>query len=301
MSALTTDDLLYESPLVHQLVSAPASSQFLDISVDAMTRDDLTGMIAEGIGTNQKWLIANHNLHSLYLFHKEHLSYNNPLLGGYFRRAKHTHIDGMSLVGLARMYGYALRREHRIAYIDWLPEFLELAAHEQWRVFYLGSAPGVIDRGVSRLRDKFPGLIIAGHHGYFNVEKYCDENRRVLAGIADFAPHLLMVGMGMPRQERWIEENFNDITANVMLSSGATLDYIAGTIPTPPRWMGRLGLEWAFRLASEPKRLSSRYLVEPWSVLKLVLQDATGCRVSNPTWIARNEVNSHGQRCTYQS
>jgi N-acetylglucosaminyldiphosphoundecaprenol N-acetyl-beta-D-mannosaminyltransferase len=99
------------------------------------------------------------------------------------------------------------------------------------------------------------------------------ENKSVLQQIADFQPHLLMVGMGMPRQELWIEANLNAIQANVILATGAVLDYVAGVIPTPPRWSGPLGLEWAFRLASEPKRLTPRYLIEPWTILRVIARD----------------------------
>jgi N-acetylglucosaminyldiphosphoundecaprenol N-acetyl-beta-D-mannosaminyltransferase len=83
-----------------------------------------------------------------------------------------------------------------------------------------------------------------------------------------------MVGMGMPRQEYWTQENFQQREAQVILSStGAALEYIAGAAPTPPRWAGRIGLEWMFRLAHEPRRLFSRYLIEPWYILLLLLMD----------------------------
>ena len=78
----------------------------------------------------------------------------------------------------------------------------------------------------------------------------------------------------MPRQEFWTQENFARLDAHVILSSsGAALEYIAGAAPTPPRWAGRIGLEWIFRLAHEPRRLFSRYLIEPWYILLLLLVD----------------------------
>jgi len=77
----------------------------------------------------------------------------------------------------------------------------------------------------------------------------------------------------MPRQEHWVIENFENIHANVILTAGACFDYIAGVIPTPPRWMGWLGLEWLYRLLSEPRRLAKRYLLEPWALLPLAIMD----------------------------
>jgi N-acetylglucosaminyldiphosphoundecaprenol N-acetyl-beta-D-mannosaminyltransferase len=73
----------------------------------------------------------------------------------------------------------------------------------------------------------------------------------------------------MPRQEHWIADNLDDLAANAILTAGAAMDYVAGVVPTPPRWMGSAGLEWIFRLFHEPRRLWRRYLVEPWFVLRL--------------------------------
>lgn len=88
----------------------------------------------------------------------------------------------------------------------------------------------------------------------------------------------------MPRQEKWIQQNRNDIDANVILPSGATLDYVAGTKRMAPRWMGVLGLEWAFRLATEPRRLAYRYLVEPWGFLSAAIRNnlETSREVTSP-------------------
>jgi N-acetylglucosaminyldiphosphoundecaprenol N-acetyl-beta-D-mannosaminyltransferase len=110
-------------------------------------------------------------------------------------------------------------------------------------------------------------------HGYFDANPESQENERVLNAIEAYKPHILMVGMGMPRQEYWIQQNLKRLCANVILPAGAAIDYVAGAVPTPPRWAGRLGLEWAFRLTAEPQRLWRRYLVEPWSILGVVAQD----------------------------
>ena len=85
----------------------------------------------------------------------------------------------------------------------------------------------------------------------------------------------------MPRQEYWTQENFAQLDAHVILSStGAALEYVADAAPTPPRWAGRIGLEWMFRLAHEPRRLFSRYLIEPWYILLLLLMDYPRSRLA---------------------
>lgn len=251
----------------------PGTARFLGISVQPMTMAALTDTVIETVSTNQKCVIANHNMHSLYLFHKEVAEGPDGPFQRYFSRAHRTHIDGMSIVLLARLYGHAAGPIHRIGYTDWLPSLMASAVEKNWRVFYLGSAPRVVDTGAAILRERHPGLQIDCHHGYFDVDPKGSENKRVLQQIADFQPHLLMVGMGMPRQERWIDANRDAIRANAILATGAVLDYVAGVIPTPPRWSGPLGLEWAFRLAAEPRRLASRYLIEPWTLLRVIARD----------------------------
>jgi N-acetylglucosaminyldiphosphoundecaprenol N-acetyl-beta-D-mannosaminyltransferase len=251
------------------------TARFLGISVQPMTMAALTDTVIERVSTNQKSVIANHNMHSLYHFHKEVAEGPDGPFQRYFSRAHHTHIDGMSIVLLARLYGQPAGRIHRVGYTDWLPSLMASAVEKRWRVFYLGSAPRVVDIGATNLRERHPGLQIEYRHGYFDMDPEGSENKNVLQQIADFQPHLLMVGMGMPRQELWIEANLDAIQANIILATGAVLDYVAGVIPTPPRWSGPLGLEWAFRLAAEPRRLAFRYLIEPWTLVRIILRNLT--------------------------
>jgi N-acetylglucosaminyldiphosphoundecaprenol N-acetyl-beta-D-mannosaminyltransferase len=245
----------------------PGEVSFLSISIDPTTISNLMALVASRIERQEKCVIAHHNLHSLYLFHRE------ARFRAFYRDAEWTHIDGMPLVALARLYGHRVKREQRVTYVDWIGPLMEDAARKQWRVFYLGSAPGVAETGGARLRQRHQGLQIQTMHGYFDAAPSSRENARVLNAIAEYKPHVLMVGMGMPRQEYWIHENFARLHANVILPCGAAIDYVAGAAYTPPRWAGRVGLEWAFRLAAEPRRLWRRYLLEPWSVLGVVVKD----------------------------
>jgi N-acetylglucosaminyldiphosphoundecaprenol N-acetyl-beta-D-mannosaminyltransferase len=146
------------------------------------------------------------------------------------------------------------------------------AERQGWRVFYLGSKPGVAERGADIFRGKFPNLQLCTAHGYFRADPESSENRKVLDWINDFQTDILMVGMGMPRQEYWILDNLGHIEANVVISVGACMDYFSGEKPTAPRWMGPLLLEWVYRLFSEPRRLWKRYLLEPWFILGWMLR-----------------------------
>nr|WP_322511286.1 WecB/TagA/CpsF family glycosyltransferase [Chloroflexus sp.] len=235
----------------------------LNVTVDPLPVALLNQSIATAIAQQERWIIAHHNLHSVYLYQRD------PKMRAFYERAHIIHIDGMPLVYWARVLGYPVRREQRVTYVDWVHPLMAAAAEGGWRIFYLGGKPGVAAQAAERLRQRYPPLQIGTHHGYVQPA----DNATVLAEIAAFQPHVLMVGMGMPRQEHWILANLDHLTANAILTAGACFDYVAGAIPTPPRWMGRAGLEWLYRLYSEPSRLAKRYLLEPWALLPLMVND----------------------------
>jgi N-acetylglucosaminyldiphosphoundecaprenol N-acetyl-beta-D-mannosaminyltransferase len=189
----------------------------------------------------------------------------------FYSNARYIHIDGMSIVFLGKLFGLPLKREHRTTYADWFWSIVEQAHSNNWRIFYLGSKPGVAEIGAQKISDKYPGIRVATHHGYFNTSNSSSDSEGIVEIINDYKPHILMVGMGMPRQELWLADNLKHLSANILLPSGAAIDYLAGEVPTPPRWSGKLGLEWLFRLLAEPKRLGYRYLIEPIFILRLLI------------------------------
>ena len=91
--------------------------------------------------------------------------------------------------------------------------------------------------------------------------------------MAEIKPDLVIVGMGMPRQEKWLYENKDKLQAGVIITCGAAMEYFAGTVKTPPRWMGRSGMEWLFRFVENPKKFWFRYMIEPWFALWLLARD----------------------------
>jgi N-acetylglucosaminyldiphosphoundecaprenol N-acetyl-beta-D-mannosaminyltransferase len=238
----------------------------LGVKVNLLNMDQLNSLITEAVAKNLKWVIANHNLNSLYIFHHDYV------MRDFYKIANYVHIDGMALIFLGKLLKLPFKRKHRVTYADWIWMLMEQAVKEGWRILYLGSKPGVADRGAEILRNKYPGLKIATEPGYFSAY---NENHLVIDKIKVYNPDILMVGMGMPRQEKWIVDNINDIEVNIILPCGACIDYIAEEIPTPPRWMGQVGLEWLYRLITDPKRLWKRYLIEPWFIAKLIFAEVT--------------------------
>jgi N-acetylglucosaminyldiphosphoundecaprenol N-acetyl-beta-D-mannosaminyltransferase len=236
----------------------------LGAQICGLNAQELTELVGDVIRKSTKCIFANYNMHSLYLFH------HDQRMREFYDRAEYAHADGMSVIFLAKLLGLPLKREHRVTYADWTDMLMGRANDEGWRVFYLGSKPGVAERGAEVLRARHPNLNIRTAHGYFDVSSGSDENRLLLSSLREYRPNLLMVGMGMPRQEHWVLDNLEEIDAHAILVSGAAMDYVAGAVRTPPRWAGRIGLEWLFRLCHEPRRLWRRYLIEPWFVLAML-------------------------------
>lgn len=239
----------------------------LGVEVDKLTIVELNSLVERVISNNGKEIIANHNLHSTYLYN------NLPEIREFWRLAYKIHVDGMPLIWWSKVLGYELDRENRITYLDWVYPLLELVNNNGWSIYYLGGKPGVANTASSKLNEIYPNISFQAHSGYFNMETNSDENIQVVNEINDFKPNILMVGMGMPRQEKWIMNNIDNIDANVILNSGACFDYIAGEQKTPPRFLGKIGFEWLYRLINDPKRLSKRYLIEPLSLTSLFARD----------------------------
>jgi N-acetylglucosaminyldiphosphoundecaprenol N-acetyl-beta-D-mannosaminyltransferase len=259
---------------------------FLGLTLQPRSMHQMNLLVEQGIREQQKWIIANHNLHSVYLFHR------HARVREFYARARWIHIDGMPLVALGRLYGYQLLRSHRVTLADWTFPLMELAAKSGWRVFHVGSSKRCAEKGAAALRRLFPNLQLETSEGFFDARYESQENEALVERINAYKPDLLMVGMGMPRQEFWTQENFSRLQAHVILSStGAALDYIAGEVPTPPRWAGRVGLEWAFRLAHDPGRLFTRYFIEPWYILLLLLVDYPRHRHGAKLRTSAQEVN----------
>lgn len=236
-------------------------------SMDLVKPEEVLHHIQQAVRQGAKSLIANHNLHSLYLMQKR------PELGAFYDKADLIEVDSTPLLAFSRALGLHSRGFHRCTYLDWRDHFWSVANREGWRVLSVGGAPGVGDDAARRLKLRYPDTDIAIHHGFFDARPGSSENAAVLDRITAFQPHILFVGMGMPRQELWIAENFERLPDCVILSVGAAFDYEAGVQSAAPRWMGRAGIEWAYRLLHDPKRLFVRYCVEPWTLLPLALRD----------------------------
>lgn len=169
--------------------------------------------------------------------------------------------DGMPLVWLARSRGHALRR--RVYGPELMLEFCRRTRGRGYRHFFYGGRPGVAERLAERLRAAVdPNLTVAGFRAPRFGPQPQHERDRDLAAIGEAAPDVLWVGLGTPRQERWMRDNRRRLRVPVLAGVGAAFDIHAGIVRQAPRWMRENGLEWSWRLMLEPRRLWRRYLLD---------------------------------------
>jgi N-acetylglucosaminyldiphosphoundecaprenol N-acetyl-beta-D-mannosaminyltransferase len=167
--------------------------------------------------------------------------------------------DGMPLVWAAPMLG--CRLPERVAGSDLLMPVLEMAARRKWRVYLLGGAPGVAPV-VAQLLTERMGITVAGWDDCRIESDGSDATGDSVARASAARADLIFVALGPPKQELWIHRSLEAVRPAVALGVGASLDFLAGKYKRAPAWMARYGLEWAYRLWQEPRRLWRRYLVE---------------------------------------
>lgn len=182
--------------------------------------------------------------------------------------------DGMPLVWLSRLQGQ--RHVRRVYGPDLMLACCARAPARGYRHFFYGGADGVAGQLADRLVDRFPGLQVAGIHTPPFRPLSSAEDDAIVRTINAAEPDIVWVGLSTPKQERWMAVHQGRVRAPVLIGVGAAFDFLAGVKKQAPRWMQRSGLEWAFRMTSEPRRLAGRYLRNNPAFLWRVLFQAAG-------------------------
>lgn len=232
-------------------VALPAAHMIGAVPVHPVRLDQLLAWIGRAMAARERAMVAYANVYAV------NLAQDDPAFRAALAGADVVFCDGQGLRLGAALLGRPL--PERFTPPDWVGRLAALCASGGHRVFLLGGRPGVAEAAAGRLRAAHPGLYVAAHHGYFHGSP-ADE-RAALEAVRAFQPDLLLVGMGMPLQERWVAERRAQIAAPVVMTVGALFDYLAGAVPRGPRWMTDNGLEWLCRLWYEPRRLWQRYLL----------------------------------------
>ena len=186
--------------------------------------------------------------------------------------------DGTPVVWVLRLLGES--GVGRVYGPDLVRAVCRSSTAEGWRHYFYGGEAGVAQRMAARMRAEFPALTIAGAASPpHDWDPMLDEGA-ALRAINDAQPDVVWVGLSTPKQERWMAARRPHLRASVLVGVGAAFDFLSGEKPQAPRWMHSAGLEWVFRLASEPRRLWRRYLIDNPLFVILVTMQLLGLRRS---------------------
>jgi N-acetylglucosaminyldiphosphoundecaprenol N-acetyl-beta-D-mannosaminyltransferase len=167
--------------------------------------------------------------------------------------------DGMPLVWLGRRRGHKLPR--RVYGPELMASFIEKTAGKGYRHFFYGGEPGIAEQLAETLKNRFPETMVVGGYSPPFRKLTQEEDDEIVRLISRTAPDVVWVGLGAPKQERWMHEHRTRLRVPLLVSVGAAFNILSGSRSQAPRWMREHGLEWLFRLLQEPRRLWRRYLI----------------------------------------
>lgn len=217
--------------------------KILNVNVDCVNLDEAMQKVEEFVLEQKPHHIVTANPEIIYA------SNYNPELLGIVNHAALVTADGTGVVWASGQLGRHL--QERVTGIDLVYKICEKAPQKGWKLFILGSAPGVADAAADNIRKMYPGVEIVGtQHGYFKPE----EEPEIVEIIKKSTPDVLFVALGAPKQEFWISKYMDELQVPVMLGIGGSMDVLSGNVKRAPEIWQKMNLEWLYRLLSQPSR-----------------------------------------------
>lgn len=236
--------------------------EILGVPVACVDWQQLISQVQVWVEQDQYRTVYYANAHTL------NLAYQQPEFRSLLYNGDLVYADGRSVVWAGRwLWGVQLTK---LTGARWIDLFCQHARDRGWRIYLLGGKAGIASQAAGSFIAQYDGLMVVGAaDGYFQEK----NEREVLEEIEALKPDVILVGMGSPRQERWLAAHREQIAAPVCWAVGALLDYAAGAERRAPGWLDRLGLEWAWRLGLDPGGKWRRYLLgNPLFVSRVILQ-----------------------------
>ena len=239
--------------------------KFMNTEIDNLTMDEALNAIDRLVRENKNSYVVTPNVD-----HIVQLETDKELQEVY-ANASLILTDGKPLLWIAKWYGTTIKE--KISGSDLFPMLCKMAAEKGYRMFFLGAAEGVAAMAAKNLADKYEGLQVVGTYSPpFGFEKDSVEMNKIEAMIKCAAPDILIVGLGCPKQEKFMYYHCKALGVPVSFGLGASIDFEAGNIKRAPKWMSNCGLEWLFRITQNPKRLVKRYLINDMAIIGLILK-----------------------------
>jgi len=235
------------------MTDRPQRYRILGIPISIVSMDRVLAIF-------DRWLADRHDRYVIFRdVHGVMRAQSDPELRRAHEEADIIAPDGMPLVWIAKFDG--MKEISRVCGPDLLPLVCQKGISNGWRHYFVGGAPGVAELMVENLTQSYPGISIVGHCcPPFRILSE-EEDEIICTNIRLASPDFIWVGLGTPKQENWMYAHRGRCGGAIMLGVGAAFDLYAGTVTRAPVWMQKLGLEWLFRLSSEPGRLWRRYLI----------------------------------------
>jgi N-acetylglucosaminyldiphosphoundecaprenol N-acetyl-beta-D-mannosaminyltransferase len=250
--------------------ASPPLVDVLGVGVSATTIDDSLRVIEGWIARREPRYVCVSGMHGVME------SQQDLQLRQIHNQAGLVTPDGMPLVWICRLKGH--RRVERVYGPDLMLALCDRSQTAGYRHYFYGASPAVLDALTTRLVGLYPSLRVAGTYAPPFRQLAPAEDDVIVEQIKQASPDIVWVGLSTPKQERWMADHVQRLGVPVLIGVGAAFDFHSGFKRQAPRWMQRNGLEWLFRLLSEPRRLYRRYLINiPLFAWYLAL-DALGLR-----------------------
>jgi N-acetylglucosaminyldiphosphoundecaprenol N-acetyl-beta-D-mannosaminyltransferase len=230
----------------------PARVDVLGVGISCVDLDTTVDLFGRWIAERQHHYVCVTGMHGVME------SQSDPALREIHNASGLTTPDGMPMVWAGRRAG---ARISRVYGPDLINAVLSRSGESGWRSYFLGGSEEVLAELIDTVRDRFPGLEVAGSFSPPFRPLTDDEDEALVERLNAARPDIVWVGLGTPKQERFMATYRERLDAPVLAGVGAAFDLLAGSLPQAPVWMQRHGLEWVFRLAMEPRRLWRRYLL----------------------------------------
>lgn len=239
--------------------------KFMNTEIDNLTMQETLNAIDDLIQKKESAYVVTPNVD-----HIVQLETNKELQAVY-QNASLILADGKPLLWIAKWYKTPIKE--KISGSDLFPLLCKMAAQKRYKMFFLGAAEGVAAKAAENLTKRFKGLQVVGTYSPpFGFENDSEEMNKIKSMIRETEPEILIVGLGCPKQEKFMYHYCKELGVPISLGLGASFDFEAGNIKRAPRWMADHGLEWLFRITQDPKRMAKRYLADDRKIFGLAFK-----------------------------